>query len=130
MPTLRLIDPNGYTVPGGIRDDVTPDNETAIRGHLLHDVAARHAQDWAGHGYDARDYRVLTDPQPTDSLVTVTAYHNQYDRELRFLGEIVVGSRVTRGYAEFVQAREYFLGMADTDYIRYRPAAHLNDKDS
>lgn len=63
------------------------------------------------------------------TLVTVTAYHNQYDHELRFLGRIVVGSRVACGYDEFAPAREYFLGMADTDYIQCRPARHWNDKD-
>jgi hypothetical protein len=64
------------------------------------------------------------------TLVTVTAYHNQYDHELRFLGRIVVGSLVACNYDEFMQAREHFLGMADTDYIECRPARHWNDQDS
>lgn len=57
MPELRLIDPDGYTVPGTVQD--VPDGDPAkVRDHLLHDVAPTHAAQWADAGYDARDYRV------------------------------------------------------------------------
>ena len=61
MPTLRLIDPDGYTVPGGTRPDVTAETEAATRQELR-TVADEHASEWADHGYDARLYQVVTDP--------------------------------------------------------------------
>lgn len=56
--TLRLIEPNGYTVT--VIDN--PDDPDQARQHLLIVVAAEHAATWADFGYRAADYRVLTDP--------------------------------------------------------------------
>jgi hypothetical protein len=60
MPTLRLIEPTGYTVPDGIRT-ITPDQEPAVRAELMN-LADRHAADWADFGYHPAEYRILTDP--------------------------------------------------------------------
>ncbi|MFF1444181.1 hypothetical protein [Streptomyces sp. NPDC058295] len=57
MPELRLIDPDGYTVPQGVRT-TTPDTNTQDR-EALKQLAAEHAAQWAGFGYDARDYRIV-----------------------------------------------------------------------
>ncbi|MFD7615708.1 hypothetical protein [Streptomyces sp. NPDC059802] len=57
MQELRLLDPDGYTVP----DTVTTVSDGAadeIRQHLLTEVAPVHAAQWADFGYDARNYRV------------------------------------------------------------------------
>jgi hypothetical protein len=59
MPTLRLVDPDGYNVPGTVHTNVPTANEDKVRDHLLNDVAPGEAATWA---YDARDYRVTTDP--------------------------------------------------------------------
>ncbi|MFJ2202434.1 hypothetical protein [Streptomyces violaceusniger] len=58
MTTLRLIDPNGYTVPGTVNSRVPAANEAKVRAHLLTDVAPAHAAEHAYAGYDPRDYRV------------------------------------------------------------------------
>lgn len=60
MRELRLVDSDGYTVPDSIRT-TTPDTDTQVRQELRQ-LAADHAAQWADFGYDARDYRVLTDP--------------------------------------------------------------------
>lgn len=59
MPELRLIDPNGYTVPGAVVT-VPDDQEAATRAWLLAEVAPQDADHWAayGHPYTARQYRV------------------------------------------------------------------------
>ncbi|MFR9794172.1 hypothetical protein ACL07V_37055 [Streptomyces sp. MB22_4] len=59
MPTLRLVEPNGYSVPGGLRT-VTPDRETQARADLKA-LAVEHAAQWADFGYHPNDYRILTD---------------------------------------------------------------------
>ncbi|MBT2541374.1 hypothetical protein J7E99_11800 [Streptomyces sp. ISL-44] len=59
----------------------------------------------------------------------MTAYHNQYDRELRFLGAAVVGSRVARNFEEYDAIVNYFRSIADTDYITTRTAVDLYDRD-
>ncbi|MFF7795598.1 hypothetical protein [Streptomyces sp. NPDC007991] len=62
MPELRLIDPDGYTVPGTAQ--TVPDaDETAVRERLLKEVAPQHAAQWTDFGYQADAYRVL--PEPT-----------------------------------------------------------------
>ncbi|MEU1133552.1 hypothetical protein ABZ383_27470 [Streptomyces sp. NPDC005900] len=58
MQTLRLIDPDGYTVPGSVQSNVPDTNVDKVRDHLLHDVAPKHAALWEDFGYDARNYRV------------------------------------------------------------------------
>jgi len=65
MPELRLIDPNGYTVPGTVLT-VTADQEAATRAYLLGEVATQDADYWAqyGHTYSVRQYRV-TPPAAT-----------------------------------------------------------------
>lgn len=61
MPELRLIDPDGYTVPGTAQ--TVPDaDEHAVREYLKTVVAPQHAARWRDFGYDAAAYRVLPDP--------------------------------------------------------------------
>ena len=62
MPEMRLLDPDGYTVPGTAQTVPDADEQTT-REHLLNEVAPKHAAQWADFGYRARDYRVL--PAPT-----------------------------------------------------------------
>jgi hypothetical protein len=63
VPELRLIDPDGYTVPGTAQ--TVPDtDETAERQRLLTEVAPKHAAHWQDFGYHASAYRVL--PEPSD----------------------------------------------------------------
>lgn len=57
---LRLVEPNGYSVPGGLRT-ATADTEPQAREALTR-LAVEHAAQWADFGYDAREYRILTDP--------------------------------------------------------------------
>ena len=64
MFELRLIDPDGYTVPGTVHTNVPAANEAQVR-QLLLDVAERHAAEWADFGYHAADYRVQEFPEPT-----------------------------------------------------------------
>jgi len=61
MPTLRLVDPDGYTVPGTVHTVPTA-REAEARDRLLRDIAPAHASEWADFGYDARAYQVVTDP--------------------------------------------------------------------
>jgi hypothetical protein len=56
MTELRLVDPDGYTVPGTITT-VSDGAADEIRALLL-EQATEHAAQWADFGYDARDYRV------------------------------------------------------------------------
>ena len=58
MTTLRLVDPDGYTVPGTVNSNVPTANEAKVRDHLLNDVAPVHAAQWADFGYRAADYRI------------------------------------------------------------------------
>ncbi|MEV6165759.1 hypothetical protein AB0L71_28365 [Streptomyces sp. NPDC052052] len=58
MQDIRLLDPDGYTVPGTVQINVPDANAEKVRDHLLNDVAPQHAKDWADFGYDARNYRV------------------------------------------------------------------------
>jgi len=61
MPELRLVDPDGYTVPGTAQ--TVPDTDVdAARQQLLTEVAPAHAAQWADFGYRASAYRVLPDP--------------------------------------------------------------------
>ncbi|MGV9891680.1 hypothetical protein [Streptomyces sp. NPDC003395] len=60
MLTLRLVEPTGYSVPGGLRT-VTPDQESAARAELAQ-LADQHAAEWADFGYHPAEYRILTDP--------------------------------------------------------------------
>lgn len=59
MTELRLLDPDGYTVPGSVRT-ATADTDTTIRAELA-DLAAEHAEQWADFGYRATAYRVVPD---------------------------------------------------------------------
>jgi hypothetical protein len=60
MPTLRLVEPSGYSVPDGIRT-VTTTDEPQARTELKA-LAVQHAAQWADFGYHPGDYRILTDP--------------------------------------------------------------------
>jgi hypothetical protein len=61
MPEMRLLDPDGYTVPGTAQ--TVPDTDVeAVREHLRKVVAPEHAAKWADFGYHASAYRVLPDP--------------------------------------------------------------------
>ncbi|MFC9891509.1 hypothetical protein [Streptomyces pilosus] len=61
MPELRLLDPDGYTVPGTAQ--TVPDAEVeAVRQQLLAEVAPKHAAQWADFRYRADAYRVHPDP--------------------------------------------------------------------
>ena len=57
MPELRLIDPDGYTVPGGVRT-TTPETDAQVRADLAR-LAVEHAAQWADFGYRATDYRIV-----------------------------------------------------------------------
>ena len=59
MPTLRLLDDNGYTVPGSVCENVSAADEAKVRDHLKNSIAVQHAAEWAT---DARLYQVATDP--------------------------------------------------------------------
>lgn len=56
MTELRLLDPNGYTVPGTITA-VSDGAADEIRDHLLTEIAPKHAAHWPT--YDVRNYRVV-----------------------------------------------------------------------
>lgn len=58
MTELRLLDPDGYTVPGTITAVSDEATVPEISEHLLTTVAPVHAAEWADFGYDARNYRV------------------------------------------------------------------------
>jgi hypothetical protein len=61
MPELRLVDPDGYTVPGTAQ--TVPDaDEPAVRHHLKTVIAPQHAAKWADFGYTADAYLVLPNP--------------------------------------------------------------------
>lgn len=57
MPELRLLDADGYTVPGGIRT-TTPETDTEVRAEL-EKLAADHAAQWADFGYRTSSYRIV-----------------------------------------------------------------------
>ncbi|MER6844784.1 hypothetical protein [Streptomyces platensis] len=58
MRELRLIDPDGYTVPGTVHTGYPAAMEGELRAHLRV-VAEREAARWADFGYHAADYQVL-----------------------------------------------------------------------
>ncbi|PVC80549.1 hypothetical protein DBP19_36035 [Streptomyces sp. CS090A] len=55
---LRLLDPDGYTVPDSVTP-VTPTTETKART-ALRDLARDHAHRYAHARYDHRNYRITT----------------------------------------------------------------------
>ncbi|MFF7631401.1 hypothetical protein [Streptomyces cyaneofuscatus] len=55
---LRLLDPDGYTVPDSVTP-VTPTTETKART-ALRDLARDHAHRYAHAHYDHRNYRITT----------------------------------------------------------------------
>lgn len=59
MQTLRLVDPNGYTVPNAIRYCVPDAQVEQVTQNLLNDIAPQHAEHWPD--YHAADYRVAPD---------------------------------------------------------------------
>ncbi|MGW7398079.1 hypothetical protein ACWGH7_16460 [Streptomyces cyaneofuscatus] len=64
---LRLIDPDGYTVPEG-RITATPTTETKART-ALRNLARDHAHRYAHAHYDHRNYRITTRiPEDTQQL--------------------------------------------------------------
>lgn len=58
MTNLRLVDPDGYTVPGTVHRNVPDANVDKVRDRLLNEVAPKEAAKNADFGYDARYYRV------------------------------------------------------------------------
>ncbi|MEU0656061.1 hypothetical protein ABZ485_27985 [Streptomyces albogriseolus] len=61
MPELRLVDPDGYTVPGTAQ--TVPDADVpAVRHRLLTETAPQHAAQWADFGYHADAYRIHPEP--------------------------------------------------------------------
>jgi hypothetical protein len=58
---LRLIDPNGYTVPGTVHTDVPAGNEAKVRT-ILQDAAVTDAAKWADFGHRPSQYRIATGP--------------------------------------------------------------------
>ncbi|MEW2266918.1 hypothetical protein [Streptomyces sp. NPDC047868] len=61
MQTLRLVDQDGYTVPGTVQTNIPDANVDKVRDHLLNDIAPIQAAKWADFGHDARLYRVVPD---------------------------------------------------------------------
>jgi hypothetical protein len=61
MPELRLLDPDGYTVPGTAQTVPDADVE-AVRTRLLTEIAPVHAAQWADFGYRADAYRIHPEP--------------------------------------------------------------------
>lgn len=57
MTELRLIDQDGYSVPGGVRT-TTPDTDAQVRAELQA-LAVEHAAQWADFGYRATNYRIV-----------------------------------------------------------------------
>lgn len=57
MPQLRLIDADGYTVPGSVRA-TTPETDAQIRVDLNR-LAEEHAAEWADFGYHPASYRIV-----------------------------------------------------------------------
>lgn len=57
MTELRLIDQDGYSVPGGVRT-TTPDTDAQVRAELQA-LAVEHAAQWADFGYRATSYRIV-----------------------------------------------------------------------
>lgn len=59
MTQLRLVDPNGYTVPGTVTI-VSPGAEQAVREQLA-ETAVEDAAKWTAAGFktDARYYRIV-----------------------------------------------------------------------
>lgn len=58
MTELRLLDPNGYLVPGTITTVSDEATASEIRHHLTTVVAPEHAAQWADFGYHPGDYRI------------------------------------------------------------------------
>jgi len=68
MLELRLIDPNGYTVPTGVRT-VEDSAQEATENELLTVDASRDAKQWADFpGYHPASYRVQATPLPNGAL--------------------------------------------------------------
>lgn len=68
MFELRLIDPDGATVPGTINRYVPAENVAELEDNLRHRVAPEHAADNDqpnGVRFYAEDYRVQKTPEPT-----------------------------------------------------------------
>ena len=61
MANLRLVDPDGYTVPGTVHTDIPTANEPKVRV-LLQDAAVTDAAKWADVGHHPNDYRIVPDP--------------------------------------------------------------------
>lgn len=57
MNELRLLDPDGYTVPGTVHTGFPAEMEGELRAHLR-TVAEREAAQWADFGHRAEDYRI------------------------------------------------------------------------
>lgn len=58
MRELRLIDPDGYTVPGTVHTGYPVAMEEELRASLR-EVAEREAVQWANFGYRAEDYHIV-----------------------------------------------------------------------
>lgn len=85
---LRLVDPDGYTVPGTVHTDVPDTNEPKVRA-ILQDAAVADAAQWADFGHQPAAYRIVTDPTTqtrTEAIhaaaIAVRAYQNNPTTEL------------------------------------------------
>lgn len=58
---LRLVDPDGYTVPGTVHTSVPEGNEPKVRA-LLQDAAVTDAASWSDFGHQPTQYRIVSDP--------------------------------------------------------------------
>lgn len=58
---VRLVDQDGYTVPGTVQTTVPDADVDKVRDHLLNDIAPLQAAKWSDFGHDARLYRVVPD---------------------------------------------------------------------
>ncbi|WP_330479917.1 hypothetical protein OG301_38925 (plasmid) [Streptomyces platensis] len=73
MRELRLIDPDGYTVPGTVHTGFPAAMEGELRAHLRA-VAEHEAAQWADFGYHAEDYQVLpAEPQTASQSLPAAA---------------------------------------------------------
>lgn len=58
---LRLLDPDGYTVPGTVHTNIPDGNEPKVRA-LLDNAAITDAAAWADFGHRPSQYQIVTDP--------------------------------------------------------------------
>jgi hypothetical protein len=90
---LRLVDPNGHTVPDSLRENVTAQDEEKVSQELLTVAAAKHAEEWADFGYRVRYYRIVADRPHTKPVPPTADFHVAVSRFIALL-ESRPGQRV------------------------------------